>query len=142
MGGFFEGKIFIVVVWIDWLDESMKIDYKEFSDVVKIYNIDDEIELVDILGLFGFKEKIIDSGKIECYKDIIKKYISEVYFILYVFNLLNFIKDSYKDDLNWLFRMFNFLVRMIFVISCFDEEVDIEDEEDYNKRFKIKKENI
>lgn len=94
------------------------------------------------MGLFGFKEKIIDNGKIECYKDIMKKYISEVYFILYAFNLLNFIKKSYKDDLNWLFRMFNFLFRMIFVISCFDEEVDIEDEEDYNKRFKIKKENI
>ncbi len=30
----------------------------------------------------------------------------------------------------------------IFVISRFDEEADIEDEDDYNKRFKIKKENV
>ncbi len=44
--------------------------------------------------------------------------------------------------MNWLFRTFNLLSRTIFVISRFDEEADIEDEEDYNKRFKIKKENI
>lgn len=44
--------------------------------------------------------------------------------------------------MNWLFRTLNLLSRTIFVISRFDEESDIEDEEDYNKRFKIKKENI
>ncbi|WQV76744.1 hypothetical protein KVM73_03475 [Helicobacter pylori] len=38
--------------------------------------------------------------------------------------------------------MLNLLSRTIFVISRFDEEADIEDEEDYNKRFKIQKENI
>ncbi|GAA7849186.1 hypothetical protein JP0252_03520 [Helicobacter pylori] len=41
-----------------------------------------------------------------------------------------------------MFRTLNLLSRTIFVISRFDEEADIEDEEDYNKRFKIKKENI
>lgn len=44
--------------------------------------------------------------------------------------------------MNWLFRTLNLLSRTIFVISRFDEEADIGDEEDYNKRFKIKKENI
>lgn len=44
--------------------------------------------------------------------------------------------------MNWLFRTLNLLSRTIFVISRFDEEADIEDEEGYNKRFKIKKENI
>ncbi|GAA7482037.1 hypothetical protein ckin122_01870 [Helicobacter pylori] len=44
--------------------------------------------------------------------------------------------------MNWLFRTLNLLSKTIFVISRFDEEADIEDEEDYNKRFKIKKENI
>lgn len=44
--------------------------------------------------------------------------------------------------MNWLFRTLNLLARTIFVIIRFDEEADIEDEEDYNKRFKIKKENI
>ncbi len=142
VGGFSEGKTSIAAAWIDRLDESMKIAHKESSDAVKIYDIDNEMELVDTPGLFGFKEKITDSGKIEHYKDITKKYVSEAHLILYALNPSNPIKESHKDDLNWLFRTLNLLSRTIFVISRFDEEADIEDEEDYNKRFKIKKENI
>ncbi|MFB1279641.1 LeoA/HP0731 family dynamin-like GTPase [Helicobacter pylori] len=142
VGGFSEGKTSIAAAWIDRLDESMKIAHQESSDAVKVYDIDNEIELVDTPGLFGFKEKITDSGEIERYKDITKKYISEAHLILYALNPSNPIKESHKDDLNWLFRTLNLLSRTIFVISRFDEEADIEDEEDYNKRFKIKKENI
>lgn len=142
VGGFSEGKTSIAAAWIDRLDESMKIDHQESSDEVKICDIDNEMELVDTPGLFGFKEKITDSGKIERYKDITKKYVSEAHLILYALNPSNPIKESHKDDLNWLFRTLNLLSRTIFVISRFDEEADIEDEEDYNKRFKIKKENV
>ncbi|MGL2882886.1 LeoA/HP0731 family dynamin-like GTPase [Helicobacter pylori] len=142
VGGFSCGKTSIAAAWIDRLDESMKIDHQESSDEVKIYDIDNEMELVDTPGLFGFKVKEHDSGKIERYKDITKKYISEAHLILYALNPSNPIKESHKDDLNWLFRTLNLLSRTIFVISRFDEEADIEDEEDYNKRFKIKKENI
>ncbi|GAA7976254.1 hypothetical protein JP0546_10630 [Helicobacter pylori] len=49
VGGFSEGKTSIAATWIERLDKSMKIDH--------------EIELVDTPGLFGFKEKIADSGK-------------------------------------------------------------------------------
>ncbi|WRD09157.1 50S ribosome-binding GTPase [Helicobacter pylori] len=142
VGGFSEGKTSIAAAWIDRLDESMKIDHKESSDEVKIYHIDNEMELVDTPGLFGFKVKEHDSGKIERYKDITKKYVSEAHLILYALNPSNPIKESHKDDLNWLFRTLNLLSRTIFVISRFDEEADIEDEDDYNKRFKIKKENV
>ncbi len=142
VGGFSEGKTSIAAAWIDRLDESMKIAHQESSDAVKIYDIDNEMELVDTPGLFGFKEKITDSGKIERYKDITKKYVSEAHLILYALNPSNPIKESHKDDLNWLFRTLNILSRTIFVISRFDEEADIEDEDDYNKRFKIKKENV
>ncbi|GAA6981461.1 hypothetical protein ID0084_08320 [Helicobacter pylori] len=135
VGGFSDGKTTIAAAWIERLEKSMKIDHQESSDEVTIYNIDNEIELVDTPGLFGFKEKEHDSGKIERYKDITKKYISEAHLILYTLNPSNPIKESHKDDLNWLFRT-------IFVISRFDEEADIEDEEAYNKKFKTKKENI
>ncbi len=57
VGGFSEGKTSIAAAWIERLDKSMKIDHQESSDAVKIYNIDNEIELVDTPGLFGFKEK-------------------------------------------------------------------------------------
>ncbi len=142
VGGFSEGKTSIAAAWIDRLDESMKIAHQESSDAVKIYDIDNEMELVDTPGLYGFKAKEHDSGKIERYKDITKKYVSEAHLILYALNPSNPIKDSHKDDLNWLFRTLNLLSRTIFVISRFDEEADIEDEDDYNKRFKIKKENV
>ncbi len=142
VGGFSCGKTSIAAAWIDRLDESMKIAHQESSDAVKIYDIDNEMELVDTPGLYGFKQKEHDSGKIEHYKDITKKYINEAHLILYALNPSNPIKDSHKDDLNWLFRTLNLLSRTIFVISRFDEEADIEDEEDYNKRFKIKKENV
>ncbi|GAA6866987.1 hypothetical protein CHC126_14020 [Helicobacter pylori] len=56
-GGFSEGKTSIAAAWIERLDKSMKIDHQESSDAVKIYDIDNEIELVDTPGLFGFKEK-------------------------------------------------------------------------------------
>lgn len=57
VGGFSCGKTSIAAAWIDRLDKSMNIDHQESSDEVKIYHIDDEIELVDTPGLFGFKEK-------------------------------------------------------------------------------------
>lgn len=58
VGGFSEGKTSIAAAWIERLDkESMKIDHKESSDEVKIYNIDDEMELVDTPGLYEFKQK-------------------------------------------------------------------------------------
>ncbi len=142
VGGFSEGKTSIAAAWIERLDNSMKINHKESSDEVKVYDIDGKIELVDTPGLFGFEKKEHDDGKIEHYKDITKKYVSEAHLILYVLNPSNPIKESHKDDLNWLFRTLNLLSRTIFVISRFDEEADIEDEKDYNKRFEIKKENI
>ncbi len=83
VGGFSEGKTSIAAAWIERLDKSMKIDHQESSDAVKIYDMDNEMELVDTPGLFGFKEKITDSGKIERYKDITKKYVSEAHLILY-----------------------------------------------------------
>lgn len=57
VGGFSEGKTSIAAAWIDRLDESMKIEHKESSDAVKIYDIDNEMELVDTPGLFGFEKK-------------------------------------------------------------------------------------
>ncbi len=139
VGGFSEGKTSIAAAWIDRLDKSMKIDHQESSDEVKIYHIDDEIELVDTPGLFGFKEKITDSGKIERYKDITKKYISEAHLILYALNPSNPIKESHKDDLNWLFRTLNLLSRTIFVISRFDEEADMKMKKITTKDLRSKK---
>ena len=121
----------------------MKISHEESSDEVKIYNVDDEIELVDTPGLFGFKEKFNDEAHtIQKYKDITKKYVSEAHLVLYVLNPVNPIKQSHESDLNWLFRELNLLPRTIFVLSKFDEVADIEDEVAYKSEFNIKKQNV
>ncbi|MCR6573611.1 LeoA/HP0731 family dynamin-like GTPase [Campylobacter insulaenigrae] len=143
VGGFSEGKTSIAAAWIEKLDkQSMKINHQESSDTIQIYPINDDLELVDTPGLFGFKEKINDENKIEQYKDITKKYISEAHLILYILNPSNPIKDSHKDELNWMFRTLNLLPRTIFVLSKFDEIADIEDELDYDHKLTIKQENI
>ncbi len=144
IGGFSEGKTSIAAAWLEKLDKSsMKISHQESSDEVKIYDIGDEIELVDTPGLFGFKEKFnSDTKSIEKYKDITQKYVSEAHLVLYVMNSVNPIKESHKDDLNWLFRTLNLLPRTIFVLSKFDDVADVEDEQSYSYEFSIKKDNV
>lgn len=142
IGGFSEGKTSIAAAWLERLKENMKINVSESSDEITMYNINDDLEIIDTPGLFGFKEKSNDAGKLEAYKDKTKKYISSANIILYVLNPSNPIKESHKDDLLWLFRELNLLSRTIFVIGKFDEVVDIEDEFEYNDMYKTKKANI
>lgn len=143
IGGFSEGKTAIAAAWLEKLDKSsMKISHAESSDEVKIYDIDSKLQIIDTPGLFGFKERQGESGSIEKYKDITKKYVSSAHLVLYVMNSSNPIKDSHKDDLEWLFRTLNLLLRTIFVLSRFDEVTDVEDDQDYQSSFEIKKANV
>ena len=144
IGGFSEGKTSIAAAWLEKLDKSnMKISHQESSDEVLVYEVGNDIELIDTPGLFGFKEKFnSDINAIEKYKDITEKYVSEAHLVLYVMNSVNPIKDSHKDDLNWLFRTLNLLPRTVFVLSKFDEVVDVEDDTQYKKDLEIKKSNV
>lgn len=143
VGGFSEGKTSIAAAWLEKLDKnSMKINHQESSDEVTVYDFNDEIEIIDTPGLYGFGEKLNDNNKVEKFKDITKKYISEAHLILYVLNTSNPIKDSHKEVLSWMFRELNLLPRTIFVLSKFDEFADMENENDYNEKLSIKKENI
>lgn len=144
VGGFSEGKTSIAAAWMEKFDtETMNISHQESSDAVKIYNVDENCELIDTPGLFGFKEKLnASSAQIEQYKDITKQYVSEAHLILYVMNSTNPIKASHTDDLNWLFRDLNLLSRTVFVLSRFDEVADVEDEWDYRQNFNVKQQNV
>lgn len=144
IGGFSEGKTSIAAAWLEKLDKSsMKISHQESSDEVQVYQVGNDIELVDTPGLFGFKEKVnTDSKSIEKYKDITQKYVSEAHLVLYVMNSVNPIKESHKDDLNWLFRSLNLLPRTIFVLSKFDDIADVEDDVAYQHELLIKKDNV
>lgn len=144
IGGFSEGKTSIAAAWLEKLDQSsMKISHEESSDEIKIYGVGDNIELIDTPGLFGFKEKFDqDERQVKKYKEITEKYVSEAHLVLYVMNSINPIKESHKEDLNWLFRDLNLLPRTIFVLSKFDEIVDVEDQKAYKEEFEIKRKNV
>jgi GTP-binding protein EngB required for normal cell division len=144
IGGFSEGKTSIAAAWMERLDKSsMNISHKESSNAVKVYDVAEEFLLIDTPGLFGFKEQLNDdTHTVEKYKDITKKYVSEAHLVLYVMNSTNPIKESHKDDLQWLFRTLKLLPRTVFVLSRFDEIADVEDEDDYNHHFDIKKNNV
>jgi GTPase SAR1 family protein len=144
IGGFSEGKTTIAAAWMEKLDKSsMKISHQESSDEVTAYDVDDTIRLIDTPGLFGAKEKLNqDTLKVEKYKAITQKYVSEANLVLYVMNSANPIKDSHTEELQWLFRTLNLLPRTVFVLSLFDEVADVADEHDYQVNLKIKRENV
>lgn len=142
IGGFSEGKTSIASAWLERLDQSMNISQQESSNEVKVYTVDNEIELIDTPGLFGFKEQYNSAGQIEKYKEMTKKYVSEAHLVLYVMNSTNPIKESHQEDLQWLFRDLNLLPRTVFVLSRFDEVADVEDDWDYRENLKTKTENV
>lgn len=144
IGGFSEGKTSIAAAWMEKLDRSsMKISHQESSNEVKVYEVNEDFVLIDTPGLFGFKEQEnAETQAIEKYKDITKKYVSESHLVLYVMNSTNPIKESHKDDLNWLFRTLDLLPRTVFVLSRFDEVADVEDEQDYHSNLQIKRDNV
>lgn len=144
VGGFSEGKTSIAAAWMGKIDKStMKISHQESSNEVKIYDLDDNLTLIDTPGLFGFKEQENpETHQIEKYKDITKNYVSEAHLILYVMNSTNPIKESHKEDLNWLFRNLKLLPRTVFVLSRFDEVADVEDEIEYQEALLIKRNNV
>lgn len=144
IGGFSEGKTSIAAAWMERLDKSsMNISQQESSNEVKVYEVDDNFVLIDTPGLFGFKEQYNpDINAMEKYKDITRKYVSEAHLVLYVMNSTNPIKDSHKDDLNWLFRTLDLLPRTVFVLSRFDEVADVEDEASYAQHLQVKRNNV
>ena len=143
IGGFSEGKTSIVAAWLEKLDDDMKISHQESSDAVAIYEVGNDIELIDTPGLFGFEEKFnSDLNAKEKYKDITKKYISEAHLVLYVMNPQNPLKDSHKEDLNWLFRTLNLLPRTVFILSKFDLIANPEIEQLYKNKYNSKKEDV
>ncbi|MFC0679813.1 LeoA/HP0731 family dynamin-like GTPase [Lysobacter korlensis] len=144
VGGFSEGKTSIAAAWMERLENgSMNISHQESSNAVAVYDGGQDFELVDTPGLFGFKEKCsASSGEVEKYKDITRKYVSEAHLVLYVMGPANPVKESHREELEWLFRTLNLLPRTVFVLGRFDEVADVEDPEEYAQQLAIKRENV
>lgn len=144
IGGFSEGKTSIAAAWLERLDKStMNISHQESSNAVTVYEAGPDCVLIDTPGLFGFKEQENEaSGTAEKYKEITRRYVSEAHLILYVMDPTNPIKESHRDELNWLFRTLNLLPRTVFVLSRFDAVADVEDANDYARNLVVKQENV
>ena len=144
IGGFSEGKTSIAAAWLERLDKStMNISHQESSNAVTVYEAGPDCVLIDTPGLFGFKEQENEaSGTAEKYKEMTRKYVSEAHLVLYVMDPTNPIKESHRDELNWLFRTLNLLPRSVFVLSRFDAVADVEDASDYARNLIVKKENV
>ena len=145
VGAFSEGKTTVAASWLGKVAENMKIDPLESSDSIAIYRpegFEENCEIIDTPGLLGSKEKVEEDSTVIKYADITKKYVSEAHLILYVLNPVNSIKDSHTETIKWLFRDLGKLDNTIFIINHFDAVCDIEDDEDYNVMFKIKKQAV
>ena len=142
VGGFSVGKTSLAAAWLGKLRQDMKISQAESSSAVTVYDMEGNIQLVDTPGLFGFKEKGIGAGEAEAYREMTRKYVSEADLLLYVLSPSNPLKESHKEELNWLFRDLNLLPRTVFVIGSFDHVADLEDEDDFAANLAIKKENV
>lgn len=141
IGGFSEGKTSIIAGLIGKVDvKTMRISQAESTDDVNIYRFYDDVDIVDTPGLFGYKEKSSsDSEPSVKYKEVTEKYLSSAHIVLYVMNSENPLKESHKEELNWLFVKLNLLPRTVFILSRFDGVCDIEDQSDYERSLSIKR---
>lgn len=147
IGAFADGKTSVIAGWLGRVVTNMKIDLDESSDELTIYHPDDlpeKCEIIDTPGLFGNKTKYAMETEKEAiqYGDITKKYLSEAHLIFYVVDATNPLKDSHKNDLEWILRKLNKLSSTVFVINKMDEVADLRDADDFLNQSKIKKENL
>ena len=147
IGAFADGKTSVIAGWLGRVMSNMKIDLDESSDELTIYHPDDlpeKCEIIDTPGLFGSKTKYADNTENEViqYGDITKKYLSEAHLILYVVDATNPLKDSHKDEIEWILRKLNKLSSTVFVINKMDEVADLRDSNDFSNQSRIKKENL
>lgn len=141
VGGFSEGKTTVVAGWIGEVESNMKIDPDESSDEIQFYHpqsVDNAVEIVDTPGLYGDKE--FKNG--QKYSDKTTEYISEAHLILFILNPVNPLKESHAETVKWLFRDLNKIDSVVFVLNKMDEVANLNDEEDFQECFNIKKINV
>lgn len=145
MGAFSDGKTSTIAGVMGKLMEDMKIDQDESSDELTFYHLDaigKQFEIVDTPGLFGTKERELD-GKNVRYSSITREYLSSAHVIIYVTDAVNAMKDSHTDIIRYVLKDLGKLNSTIFVLNKMDEaNVDMSDDEDYNRVATIKRDSL
>ena len=126
-GAFSDGKSTILSVLSKELD--IDISPEPTTDKIQSYKNDD-YQFIDTPGLFS--ENLI-------HDDLTKKYISEANIIIYTVDPVNPLKDSHLPTIRWILSDLKKYESTIFVINKMDEVADLEDDNDFDKNAKIKK---
>lgn len=138
IGGFSEGKTALISAWLDQDVEELKIE--ESSDCVKLYRTkDDELEIVDTPGLFGYGKSLLNSSELVANEELTRQYISDSHLVLYVMNSVNPLKESHRSIIKWVMRDLNRLPITLFVFNKFDEVCDIEVDDDFREMLAVKR---
>jgi len=127
-GAFSDGKSTIISALTKSLD--IKIDVEPTTDEINEYSYGDYL-IVDTPGLFS--DQLMHEEKT-------RKYISEANVIVYVVDPVNPLKASHHKTLKWLMNDLKKADSTIFAINKMDEIADLEDEEDFKRNCKIKRE--
>lgn len=145
LGAFSDGKTSVIAGWLGQVMGNMIIDSDESSNELAFYrpdNLPEKCEIVDTPGLFGDKERLDDRGNTIQYSDLTRRYISEAHLIFYVVDAVNPLKESHKETVQWVLRDLNKLSSTIFIINKMDAVADLRDDEEFEERSKIKKDNL
>ena len=145
LGAFSDGKTSVIAGWLGQVMGNMIIDSDESSNELAFYrpdNLPEKCEIVDTPGLFGDKERQDDRGNTIQYSDLTCRYISEAHLIFYVVDAVNPLKESHKETVQWILRDLNKLSSTIFIINKMDAVADLRDDEEFEERSKIKKDNL
>ncbi|MCX7877404.1 MAG: 50S ribosome-binding GTPase [Ignavibacteria bacterium] len=127
-GAFSDGKSTVLSSLIK--DLNIKIDPAPSTDKITPYNYGDFI-IVDTPGLY--------SDQMEHDQESLS-YISNANLVLYTVDPVNPLKESHHKTIKWLLSEINKTESTIFVINKMDEISDLENNSDFIKNCKIKKE--
>lgn len=127
-GAFSDGKSTVLSSLIK--DLNIKIDPAPSTDKIKPYPYEDFL-IVDTPGLY--------SDQMEHDEESLS-YISNSNLVLYTVDPVNPLKESHHKTVKWLLSEINKTESTIFVINKMDEVSDLENNSDFIKNSKIKKE--
>ncbi len=143
VGGYGEGKTSMVKAWLTAVSTDDELPKgKAISETITAYKLDENINLIDIPGLYGANLGAEDDDERGRRQEIANTYLSEAHIIIYVMNAVHPIKETHYSELKWIFRKLKLLPRTVFAMSRFDDVADIMDERDFSEHFAIKRVNM
>lgn len=129
-GAFSDGKSTILSSLIKNLD--IRISPEPTTSTINTYEYKDWF-IIDTPGLF--------SENME-HDELTKKYISEANIVIYTVDPVNPLKETHHPTVKWILEDIDKMKSTIFVVNKMDEVADLEEDDDFDKNAKIKKQSV